>query len=75
MVLNLIDRVCKQLFSGQSFEWVDLKKAINAFMDYGLAKDEAKDILDFLAKYFLEVDECECKARPIESFRRLYTSD
>jgi len=68
----LIDEACKCLFSKAASEWINLNEAIQIFRKYGLTEDEAETILRFLAKYFLEFDECEGKVRPLESFRKLY---
>lgn len=59
-----IDEVCNYLFSKMVVgEWTSLDDLSELVGRHGLNRKEAEDVLNFLKKYFLEVDESEQKAR------------
>ena len=72
MVLKLIDEVCAYLSSRPFGDWTDLTEITHVFRKRGLTDAEAKSALDFLAKYFLELDESGRRARLIRTFYNLY---
>lgn len=53
-------------------EWVDLSVIINIMRAHGLTDEEIKMILNFLIKYFLELDESGRKVRATKGFFNLY---
>ena len=71
----MIDEACANLFSESTHEWIDVKKILKTLRNYGLTEEEAASILDFLAKYFLELDSLGKRARPLPGFRHLYEKE
>jgi len=59
-----IDEACKYLYSKMMIgEWTRLDELSEIVERYGLSRKEGEDVLGFLRKYFLEVDESDQKAR------------
>jgi len=56
-------------------EWTDLSEIVGVLKKYGLTEAEAESTLNFLTKYFLELDESGRRARPIRSFYNLYENE
>ncbi|MEM2424370.1 MAG: hypothetical protein QXR45_11790 [Candidatus Bathyarchaeia archaeon] len=67
----MIDAILEQICS-LGYEWTDKKVIENLLRNHGFTDEEIKKILNFLTKYFLEVDESKGKIRPSESLRKLY---
>ena len=68
----MIDEVFDCLFSNLGSEWIDADEILKFLMDQGLSVNEAELVLDFLSKYFLEIDGSGRKVRVLSCFRRLY---
>jgi len=68
----LIDEICAYLVSKPADHWTELSEITKVAGKYGLTDAEAESTLNFLAKYFLEVDEKEERARLIRSFYDLF---
>ncbi|MBS7634660.1 hypothetical protein KEJ34_04075 [Candidatus Bathyarchaeota archaeon] len=67
----MIDEILAELCS-LGYEWTDKNVIINLLRNHGFTDEEVKKILNFLVKYFLEVDESRGKIRPSKSLRKLY---
>jgi len=73
MVLKLIDEVCEYVCSKVSFDkWVNLDEINEIFKGYGLTEAQVEATLNFLKKYFLELDESKQKAKLTPSFHNFY---
>jgi len=60
----LLDDVCRQLYSRTAKgNWVSLLELREVVRSFYTDEGDAEAVLDFLGKYFLEVDERERKAR------------
>jgi len=60
----LLDDVCRQLCSRTAGgDWISLPKLSEIVRSFYADEKDAEAVLDFLGKYFLEVDESESKAR------------
>jgi len=67
----IIDEICEQICS-VIHEWTDMSVLMDILRRYNLTDKEIKILLDFLLKYFLEVNESGRKIRPIKGFYNLY---
>ena len=63
-MLKLIDEVLEYLCSKMSAKgWVELDEVTEIMQRQGLTKSEAENILKFLKKYFIEVEESRQKVK------------
>lgn len=54
-------------------DWIDISVIMDILKKkYCLTNEEVEILFNFLAKYFLEVDESGKKVRPLEEFCNLY---
>jgi len=68
----LIDEICAQICS-MGRDWIEISVIVDTLKrKYCLTDEETEIIFNFLAKYFLEIDESGKKARPLEEFCNLY---
>lgn len=68
----MIDEVCAYLVSKPADRWTELTEIRETVRKFGLTDAEAQSALNFLAKYFLELDEKGEKARLVRSFYDLF---
>lgn len=68
----MIDEVCAYLGSKPADHWTELSEITKVVRKFGLTDAEADSALNFLAKYFLELDEKGERARLIRSFYDLF---
>ncbi|MEM2938698.1 MAG: hypothetical protein QXU95_00255 [Candidatus Bathyarchaeia archaeon] len=67
MIDEILEKICS-LGNG----WTDKNAIVNILRNHGFADEEINKILNFLIKYFLEINESGEKIRPSESLRKLY---
>ena len=71
----MIDEVCGYLVSKPADHWTELSEIAKVVREFGLTDAEAESALNFLAKYFLEIDEKGERARLIRSFYDLFKGE
>ena len=60
----MIDEICKYLYSKMTTEeWTNVSELREIIKRQNLKTEEAETVMDFLKKYFLEVDESKQRAR------------
>lgn len=72
MVFRLMNEICTQICS-MGRDWIDINMILDVLRrNYCLSDEKAEIVFNFLAKYFLEVDESGKRVRPTEEFYNLY---
>ena len=68
----MIDEICAYLVSKPAERWTELREITKVVREFGLTDAEAESAMNFLAKYFLELDEKGERARLIRSFYDIF---
>ncbi|MEM2486468.1 MAG: hypothetical protein QXY73_04050 [Candidatus Bathyarchaeia archaeon] len=75
LVFRLINEIYAQICS-MGRDWIDINMVLDTLKrNYHLGDEEAEIVFNFLAKYFLEMDESGKRVRPMEEFCNLYREE
>jgi hypothetical protein len=70
----IIDEICEYLNTKLTNEWTGLDNVYELLVKRGMSHEEVEEVLDFLAKYFVEFDEKGSRVKLTTNFRSLYGS-